>query len=215
MVTTAYKNRTREEIIAAFRESIRRKREWQQQADEEIKKIRHERLQLSIWHMKALDLSRINRLAPYKVWTENGRDYLVETSKGHIFVIGFMDDYSIWPTGAYQFTINNQSHQPSPLDQKLRETILLLIEAFFASNPDILLYICETGDGRQAFRSRLFVRWFNTYTNRDAYIMKTAEVKEGKTKNFAALIVQKSNPRLEEILAEFNETISILTNKPQ
>ena len=165
--------------------------------------------------MKALDLSRINRLAPYKVWTENGRDYLVETSKGHIFVIGFMDDYSIWPTGAYQFTINNQSHQPSPLDQKLRETILLLIEAFFASNPDILLYICETGDGRQAFRSRLFVRWFNTYTNRDAYIMKTAEVKEGKTKNFAALIVQKSNPRLEEILAEFNETISILTNKPQ
>ena len=165
--------------------------------------------------MKALDLSRINRLAPYKVWTENGRDYLVETSKGHIFVIGFMDDYSIWPTGAYQFTINNQSHQPSPLDQKLRETILLLIEAFFASNPDILLYICETGDGRQAFRSRLFVRWFNTYTNRDAYIMKTAEVKEGKTKNFAAVIVQKSNPRLEEILAEFNETISILTNKPQ
>jgi hypothetical protein len=97
----------------------------------------------------------------------------------------------------------------------LRETILLLIEAFFASNPDILLYICETGDGRQAFRSRVFVRWFNTYTNRDAYIMKTAEVKEGKTKNFAALIVQKSNPRLEEILAEFNETISILTNKPQ
>ena len=100
-------------------------------------------------------------------------------------------------------------------EEKLRETILLLIEAFFAANPDILLYICETGDGRQAFRSRLFVRWFNTYSNRDAYIMQTAEVQEGKTKNFAALIVQKSNPRLKEILAEFDETIRILTNKPQ
>ena len=32
---------------------------------------------------------------------------------------------------------------------------------------------------------------------------------------FAALIVQKSNPRLEEILREFNETIEILTNKPE
>ena len=31
----------------------------------------------------------------------------------------------------------------------------------------------------------------------------------------AALIVQKSNPRLEEILWEFNETIEILTNKPE
>ena len=45
--------------------------------------------------------------------------------------------------------------------------------------------------------------------------MKTAEVLEGKTKNFAALIVQKSNPRLKEIPAEFDETISILTNKPE
>ena len=165
--------------------------------------------------MNALDLSQINRLSPYKVWTADGRDYYVETSRGQIFDIGFMDDYSIWPTGAYQFTISNQSHQPSPLDQKLRETILLIIEAFFNANPDILLYICETGDGRQTFRSRLFIRWFNTYSNRDAYVMQTAEVQEGKTKNFAALIVQKSNPRLTEILAEFDETISILTNKPE
>jgi len=45
--------------------------------------------------------------------------------------------------------------------------------------------------------------------------METAEVQEGKTRNFAALIVQKSNPRLKEILAEFDETISILTNKPE
>ena len=44
--------------------------------------------------------------------------------------------------------------------------------------------------------------------------MQTAGVQEGKTKNFAALIVQKSNPRLTEILTEFDETISILTNKP-
>ena len=71
--------------------------------------------------MKPLNLTRVCRLAPYKVWTEDG-----------------------------------QSHQPSPLDQKLRETILLLIEAFFAANPDILLYICETGDGRQTFPLKRF-----------------------------------------------------------
>ena len=76
------------------------------------------------------------------------------------------------------------------------------------------LCLCVPEHGRQAFRSRLFIRWFNTYSNRNAYVMQTAEVQEGKTKNFAALIVQKSNPRLTEILAEFDETISILTNKP-
>ena len=30
--------------------------------------------------MNPLDLAYINRLAPYKVWTENGCDYLVETN---------------------------------------------------------------------------------------------------------------------------------------
>jgi len=48
MVSKAYKNRTRDEIIAAFRESIRRKHEWQERAEQEIKKIREERIQLSI-----------------------------------------------------------------------------------------------------------------------------------------------------------------------
>ena len=104
--------------------------------------------------MNPLDLAYINRLAPYKVWTENGCDYLVETSNDLLFKIGFMDDYSIWPSGAYQFYINNESHHPSPNDEKLKATI---------------------------FR----------------------------------IIVQKSNPRLKEILAEFDETISILTNKPE
>ncbi len=165
--------------------------------------------------MNPLDLAYINRLAPYKVWTENGRDYLVETSYDLLFRIGFMDDYSIWQSGAYQFYINNESHRPSPNDEKLKATIFRIIEAFFAANPDILLYICETGDGRQSFRSRLFVRWFNNYAGRDAYVMQTAEVQEGKNRNFAALIVQKSNPRLKEILAEFDETISILTDKPE
>ncbi|MBQ7415321.1 MAG: hypothetical protein IJV09_07825 [Prevotella sp.] len=164
--------------------------------------------------MNPLDLTRVSRLSSYKVWTENGSDYNIETNRGQIFVVGFMDDYSIWQAGAYQFTISNQGNQPSPLDKNLRKTILLLVEAFFAANPDILLYICETGDGRQAFRSRLFVRWFNTYSGRDAYVMQTAEVQEGNTRNFAALIVQKCNPRLEVILAEFNETVSILKNKP-
>jgi hypothetical protein len=43
----------------------------------------------------------------------------------------------------------------------------------------------------------------------------TKYLMEGKTKNFAALIVQKSNPRLIEIVSEFKETINILTNKPE
>ena len=121
-----------------------------------------------------------------------------------------MDDYSIWDTGAYQFTVNNENNQPSPNDVKLKLTLFRLIEAFFEVNPDILLYICETGDDKQRLRNRLFIHWFNTYSQRDNYILKTVEVMDGNTANFAAIIVQKSNPRLNAILSEFDETISML-----
>ena len=151
--------------------------------------------------MNPLDLAYINRLAPYKVWTENGHDFLVETKNDLLFRIGFMEDFSIWESGAYQFSINNESRLPSPNDEKLKVTVFRIIEAFFAANPEILLYICDTGDGRQALRSRLFVRWFNTYANRDAYVMRTVEVEDDDVKNFAALVVQKSNPHLKEIIA--------------
>ena len=45
MVTAAFKNRTRDEIIAAVRESIRKK-QWIKQSDEEFKRIREERKRL-------------------------------------------------------------------------------------------------------------------------------------------------------------------------
>ncbi len=44
MVSVAFKNRTRDEIIAAFRESMRKKHEWQERAEENIRKIKEERL---------------------------------------------------------------------------------------------------------------------------------------------------------------------------
>ena len=48
MVSPAFKNRTRDEIIAAFRESIRKKHEWEERTQEEFKKIREERRLLSL-----------------------------------------------------------------------------------------------------------------------------------------------------------------------
>jgi hypothetical protein len=47
MVSEAFKNRTRDEVIAAFRESIRKKQEWEAQTQELFKRIREERKQLS------------------------------------------------------------------------------------------------------------------------------------------------------------------------
>ena len=48
MVSAAFMNRTRDEIIAAVRESLRKKQEWIKQSDEEFKRIREERRKLAL-----------------------------------------------------------------------------------------------------------------------------------------------------------------------
>ena len=46
--------------------------------------------------MNPLNLNFINRLTPYKVWTDNGCDYFIETTNGRIFIVGFMEDYILF-----------------------------------------------------------------------------------------------------------------------
>ena len=166
--------------------------------------------------MNPLNLSSINLVAPYTVWGAGEQYYYFKTEFGAIYKVGFMDDYAIWESGAYQFLIINENNTPSPNDPKLKATIFCILEAFFAANPDILLYLCETGDGKQAMRNRLFARWFEEYSDNHLFYCRTVElVDQDNVKNFAALIVQKSNPRLNEIIAEFDETIRVLTDKPE
>ena len=73
-----------------------------------------------------------------------------------------------------------------------------------------MLYLADTGDRKQAFRNRLFVRWFNLYEHRDKFIIETAEgIMDGQM-NFLAIISRKDNPMLQIVIEEFNETVSFL-----
>ena len=164
--------------------------------------------------MNKLDLDAINESAPYHVWQKTERDFLFTTDYGIVYKIGFIDDDTIWPTGAYQFLIINESNLSSPNDKKLQQTIFRIIEAFFQRNPEILLYLCETGDGKQALRSRLFIRWFKEYSIHNDYYFDTIEMKAEGVDNFAAIIVQKSNPMINQIISEFNDVIEEL-RKPE
>jgi len=165
--------------------------------------------------MNTLNLIQLNLRSPYKVWSESVCDFFFVTDYGVVYKISFGDDAPIWKTGAYTFDISNTNHKASPNDEKVKKTIVCIIEEFFKKNADILLYICETGDNKQAMRNRLFVRWFNEYNSLHEYILRTAKVKDGKEENFAAIIVQRNHPDLESIIRTFDETINYFKGKPK
>ena len=163
--------------------------------------------------MQILRLNNINLHAPYKVMQDPEKEFnfYFVSDTGTRFDIDFVFNDSIVPSGSYELGITNKKNRQSPLDPKLRLTILAIIEEFFEVNgEEAMLYLTETGDGKQAFRNRLFVRWFNNYEQREKYFIKTAEGKMDGQMNFLAILSRLDNPNLQLVIEEFNETISFL-----
>ena len=96
--------------------------------------------------MHAFNLTRLNFHSPYKVWIDNG-SYKFLTDYGVQYRVEFVENNNIWEEEkAYEFGILNDNNKNSPNDSKVKATIQCIIEEFFLTNPDILLYQCETGD---------------------------------------------------------------------
>ena len=165
--------------------------------------------------MNTLRLENINLHSPYRVWqTKNDSHYYFQTDSDIQYDIVFSPDASIINSGAYSIDIINRQHVTSHVDIKLRQTITAIIEEFFEVNGnEVMLYITETGDGKQMFRNRLFVRWFNMYNQHDKYIIRTAEGKMDGEDNFMAIFVRKDNPHSQYVIEVFELVTSILLDK--
>lgn len=165
--------------------------------------------------MNSLDLNGLNIHAPYSVWKAGRQAYGFKTEFGVLYRIIFIDDQTIWESGAYELVILNENGKASPNDKNVRGTILAIIEEFFRCNPHILLYQCETGDNRQAVRERLFLHWFNNYDKEGRYVIRVSEIVAEGISNYAAVIVQRSNPQLSKILCDFDNFVGFISQKPK
>lgn len=92
---------------------------------------------------------------------------------------------------------------------------MLIIENFFNMNEAALLYICESGDGKQYMRSRLFEYWFSSYQMKDKFILIPVSIEDMEgIENLAALIIRKDNPNIIDIVADFSNTVAMFRVKP-
>ena len=166
--------------------------------------------------MNTLSVGQINMISPYQVRESEEPNYFEFFTNHNVhYSVGFMEDDGLMHSEAYHLIIVNVENMKSPNDIKVKDTVLAIIEEFFNKNISSLLYICETGDGKQSFRSRLFERWFSTYDKKANYTSMTSSiVDEEGVANFATIIVRNDNPHLMDIITDFTTTVQILSQKP-
>lgn len=166
--------------------------------------------------MVRLDENLINNYAAYHVTVAKDKSKCKFTSDfGADYTVSFDKDDSLLITEAYHLVLTNTNNVKSPNDAKVRDTVIAIVEAFFAENTRVMLFICETGDRKQAQRNRIFSRWFNTYARRADFTMLQSDITdEDGVVNYAAVLFRNDNPFAPQITFDFLQTCEILQRKP-
>lgn len=168
--------------------------------------------------MVTIDLIRVNANALYTVKPAPYAElsYMLTTDYGVNYTISFMPSDLMPEYDAYEFAISNTNNRKSPRDYKLRQAILSLIYEFFRQRNAVMLYLCETGDNRQKYRSRLFESWFRSSGYQKTFVLMTAELPdEYGIWNYVALILRPDHTQFVSIAQQFSDTIALFRDKPE
>ena len=167
--------------------------------------------------MNALSVTTINASSPYLV-QESKEEGFYEFFTVHDlhYSVGFLEDDILLQEDAYQLIIANVNHRSSPRDAKVRDTVIGIVDEFFRMNNTTLLYICETGDGKQSMRSRLFEYWFSSYKRKAYFTMLSSSIVDADgIVNYATIILRNDNPRFAQVVEEYSKSIQLLSQKPE
>lgn len=139
----------------------------------------------------------------FQFTTVNGVFFLVEFRP-----TGYVFENVSWADSCYDFSIRprNESTGRAPYDARTGPTIDAIFRRFFGEHDRVVIYICETADGRHEARVKKFNRWFKQF-DRGEFLKLDRILHDGKLglDFFISLIMQKNNPRRDEISTSFNQ----------
>lgn len=92
--------------------------------------------------MNELSLDNINSISPYRVDYDDTTKLFKFVSDYHVgFSVAFDENDLLQSGESYQFALTNYEGKKSPRDNKVRATVLAIVEEFFSKNEAALLYI--------------------------------------------------------------------------
>ncbi len=111
----------------------------------------------------------------------------------------------------YEFIIRIEENTLTinpPSDSLLPLTIAAIFRDFFKREGAIVVYICDSSDGRQAIRFRKFNTWYGYFEGRGTTLMKIDLAFEDKDMPvYTSLILQAKHPLLQHIIVAYQRLI--------
>lgn len=163
--------------------------------------------------MIKFSLKHILAYSPYEL-DLSGDEFMFQTDLGIHYSISFSkEDIVLGGCDTYQLIIRKIEEVKSQHDPKVEATILSIIREFFRSNLEVMLYLCDTSDGREETRNRLFLSWFERYAQNNQFTICKAHTEIEGEGLFFCIIVENRNPKLKAITEDFEDKAAMLTGE--
>ncbi|GAB2598672.1 DUF6169 family protein [Spirosoma areae] len=95
-----------------------------------------------------------------------------------------------------------------PSDPLLPPTIAAIFRDFFKREGAVVVYICDSSEGRQAIRFRKFNSWYSYFEGRGTTLMKIdMEFEDKNVPVYTSLILQAKHPLLQYIIVAYQKLI--------
>jgi len=123
--------------------------------------------------------------------------YSFRTTSGNTYIISFIE-YNLIPQAVnsrlYMFNIDrtDESNHDNGEDNMVRNTIFHILHNFFENFTNAMITVCDSTDGRQDARFRLFSRWFDEIHD-DTIARSEASFYIDDVKTYASLFYCKNN----------------------
>lgn len=153
----------------------------------------------------------LNLLSPYEI-EEIDQGYQFTTESGALYFITFIEYPPIndfLNTKVFMFNIDRSYGSSKHFNtQRVRDTIIHILNIFFANHSDALLTIYDIVDGKQNARRRLFAGWYNRY-GKGKVEKRECEFMIDKVKTYATLYYLENHIDKEELNKEFEDLVSL------
>ena len=151
-----------------------------------------------------ISAEKINLRAPYRVKQVDDSVFAFTTKHGISYTASFVADVSFFDEGVYQFFLTKTSAKKGRKDDDISETVKVIIEEFFAHEEAVMLYICDTADGRQASRDRLFRAWFYSFEESESFTLHTEGMMIDNVRYLSSILLRKDHPFYLQVLGAFH-----------
>jgi hypothetical protein len=151
-------------------------------------------------------------LQPYKIVIEKNNYFQFITTAGTKYACYFLSyaeyfkSYKEVASNIYSVNVEiiESKRRAVALDERTGLTIVEIVKRFLKGLEDVVVYVCDSSDGRELLRKRKFDLWFRKYD--DGTVIKIdGHISVPNFNIYNAILIHKDNPKKNRFIEVFNE----------